>query len=107
MLTLSVKTANGRILKPGDEVYLGKNGTNKITGKMVGKVINRRNKRTGFTTHFANVLGSVWVKYGNRETGEKILQLMPDLLDWIPKKPKKSRESVDKIAILDTIEFEL
>lgn len=98
-------TIDGQLPRVGDFVKV-KRGPNKLQN-LVGRVILRRNKSTGFTTHRAS-LGRIWVKFGKEsENNVKIEPLLPSIMVlWEPVKKKgQGRGSVNKLAILDGLDF--
>lgn len=107
MVTKLEKTACGRLLRVGNLVKV-KSRDFQLPGCFLGKVIERRQRKTGFVTHIADSLGAVWVKFGKRKDNtEKIVAISPRILAFVPKPPTKKRESVDLGSIGDSLDLNL
>lgn len=102
---IECRTDKGDILKPGDMVRLGKNGTTKIKGWDIGTIIHRRNKSTGFTTHRAGPLGHLWVKFGKiKDNTQKIVALSPRLMEFVGRMAKK-KFRLNKAKVIDNLDI--
>lgn len=104
---MSNKTIDGILPKVGDHLKIVE-GTSKIQGK-VGRVIQRRNRKTDFVTHRAGPLGQIWVQFGRRKDNNVvILPIMPAICKFfkqVKAKGGRRKENLDDIFDdFDTIE---